>query len=122
MIACPSGEGCVFTESELSRFLPESSITALHKTRMEKEIDEANLLGLSKCPFCPYACVIENDQERLFTCMREGCEVVSCRQCKKVDHLPKTCAEVDDDLKTNGIHKVEGTFPSVQSCWDFFLS
>lgn len=76
---------------------------------MEKEINAANLLGLSKCPFCPYACVIENEQERLFTCMREGCEVISCRQCKKVDHLPKTCAEADDDLKVTGLHKVEGT-------------
>lgn len=58
------------------------------------------------CRFCPFACIIENPDERLFTCQRDECGVVSCRGCQKVDHLPKTCAEVDQDKKIDGMHLV----------------
>lgn len=118
-----SGEDCCFAESEYKRFLPETSIAALHKVsrayscvsctdevrqiRMEKEVDLADFADLAKCPFCIYACVIENAQERLFRCMRAGCEVVSCRECKKVDHLPKTCLEVSEDVVIDNRHAVE---------------
>lgn len=34
--------------------------------------------------FCPYAAIVENPDERLFTCMRDGCRVVSCRKCREV--------------------------------------
>lgn len=119
------GDGCLFTEAEYKRFLPETSISLLHKVslrlhslpyltervraqiRMEKEVDLAGFEDLAKCPFCPYACVIENAQERLFRCMRVGCEVVSCRECKKVDHLPKSCLEVSEDRIIDNRHTVE---------------
>lgn len=58
------------------------------------------------CRFCPFACIIENPDERLFTCQRDECGIVSCRGCQKVDHLPKTCAEVDQDKKIDGMHLV----------------
>lgn len=34
--------------------------------------------------FCPFAMIIENPDERLFECQRDDCQVVSCRECKKV--------------------------------------
>lgn len=34
--------------------------------------------------FCPYAAVIENPNERLFHCEREGCKKTSCRKCHEV--------------------------------------
>lgn len=120
-LPCMSGEGCLFHESEYSKFLPNTSIAAIHKIRMEREVDLAGLDGLAKCPyvassnfemvltvrrFCPYACVIDNPHERLFHCMREGCEVVSCRECGKVDHLPRTCLEMDADRITDARHTV----------------
>ena len=51
-LPCMSGDDCAaeFTIAEARKFLPESSIAALLKIRQEKEIDEAELFGLSKCP------------------------------------------------------------------------
>lgn len=42
------------------------------------------LMQLPKRSFCPYACYIENPQERLLRCERAECQKVTCRQCKKV--------------------------------------
>lgn len=51
--------------------------------------------------------IIENDQERLLICQREDCGITSCRQCKKENHLPKTCLEVAGDKKIDGLHLIE---------------
>jgi TRIAD3 protein (E3 ubiquitin-protein ligase RNF216) len=80
------------------------------RVKQRKEVEAAGIEGLEECPFCEYKCVIENEHEKLFTCRNEegGCAAVrfvymvpslgchltlpfSCRQCKKLDHLPKSC-------------------------------
>lgn len=47
--------------------------------------------------------------EKLFRCGNQegGCGVVSCRKCKKLDHLPKSCEEVEKDKKLDARHVVE---------------
>ncbi|GAA5944602.1 E3 ubiquitin-protein ligase RNF216 [Sporobolomyces koalae] len=109
ILPCMSTSGCpaTFPDSEIVKFLRRKSRDALHKIRQEKEIDSAQLEGLEKCPFCPFACIIENEQERLLHCQRPDCAVISCRQCKKKDHLPKTCQEVTEDAKIDAVHRVE---------------
>ncbi|ORY75997.1 hypothetical protein BCR35DRAFT_267719 [Leucosporidium creatinivorum] len=109
VLPCMSVDGCAssFPEAEAERVLPPITMAALHKIKQEKEVDLADLEGLEKCPFCPFAMVLDNEHERLFNCQREDCGIVSCRQCKKEDHLPKTCAEMDSDRKIDGIHRVE---------------
>ncbi|KPV73730.1 uncharacterized protein RHOBADRAFT_38348 [Rhodotorula graminis WP1] len=109
VLPCMSTSGCSakFLEREYPSFLSRKSIAALHRIKQEKEIDEAALEGLEKCPFCPFAMIIENPEERLFRCQREDCEVVSCRECKKKDHLPATCAEASDDARLSKFHAVE---------------
>jgi len=56
-----STSGCAssFPEVEIVKFLSRKSREALHKIRQEKEIDLAELSGLEKCPFCPFALIIE---------------------------------------------------------------
>ena len=81
----------MFSTGELERFLPQSSLTLLHKIIQEREIELAGIEGLESCPFCSYSVCIDNPDERLFTCLNESCLRVSCRQCGKEDHLPKTC-------------------------------
>ncbi|GAA5899721.1 hypothetical protein JCM8208_004545 [Rhodotorula glutinis] len=109
VLPCMSTSGCAakFLEREYPSFLSRKSIAALHRIKQEKEVDEAALEGLEKCPFCPFAMIIENPDERLFRCQREDCEVVSCRECKKKDHLPATCAEASDDARLSKFHAVE---------------
>ncbi|KAJ8487522.1 hypothetical protein ONZ45_g14302 [Pleurotus djamor] len=77
------------------------------RVKQRKEIEAAGLEGLEECPFCEYKVVIDNPDEKLFRCEREECGAVSCRACKKLDHLPKTCKEVSEDVQLGGQHAVE---------------
>lgn len=101
----------------------------LEKIRSEKAVEAAGLAGLSYCPHCSFGCVIDNPgtstqildspmtkhalirsywlDEKLFYCFNEECKKITCRQCQKPDHLPKTCDEYAADLKTDTIHRVE---------------
>ncbi|KAG9090822.1 hypothetical protein FS749_000263 [Ceratobasidium sp. UAMH 11750] len=101
--------GCklAFAESEIQRYLPAKSFELWHRIKQEQEIELAQIPGLESCPFCSYAVVIENDQERLFRCENARCGIVSCRECKKEDHLPKTCKEMEEDKVLDARHAVE---------------
>jgi TRIAD3 protein (E3 ubiquitin-protein ligase RNF216) len=73
--------------------------------KQQKEIEQADLEGLEKCPFCDCKYGIEADkaQDKLFGCENicKGYGVVSYRECKRLDHLPKSCKEkVLDGLGT----------------------
>ncbi|GAA6048852.1 hypothetical protein JCM3770_003652 [Rhodotorula araucariae] len=101
VLPCMSTSGCTstFLESEYPLFLPRKTVAALHKIKQEKEVDEAALEGLEKCPFCVFAMIIENEHERLFHCQHEGCRIK--------DHLPATCAEASEDAKLSTVHRIE---------------
>ncbi|TRM63521.1 hypothetical protein BD626DRAFT_494567 [Schizophyllum amplum] len=109
-IACMDQSGCkeLFPESELRRLLPDKLMDLYDRVKQRKEIEQAGLDGLEECPFCDYKCVIDNPDEKLFRCGNfEDCGAVSCRNCKKQDHLPRTCQEVDDDKILDSQHLVE---------------
>ncbi|KIY45011.1 hypothetical protein FISHEDRAFT_18691, partial [Fistulina hepatica ATCC 64428] len=108
-IVCMDQSGCKqpFPESELRRFLPEKLLALYERVKQRKEIEAAGLDGLEECPSCEYKCVIDNPDEKLFRCENEDCGAVTCRQCKKVDHLPKSCQEMEEDTKLDGQHTVE---------------
>lgn len=79
-------DGCTatFTASECARFLKQAQLDLLEKLRSAKAVDQAEIDGLAKCPHCPWACVIENPDEKLFHCQNEVCRKVTCRKCQKV--------------------------------------
>lgn len=98
-------DGCTaqFTASELARCLTQGQLDMLERFRSEKAIDLAELEGLSKCPHCPWACVIEDPSmfvcgqmatiaalthlhldEKLLRCKNDECMRVTCRKCQKV--------------------------------------
>ena len=85
--------GCTarFDEKELTRFLPSKSLELLQRLRFAQELEDAAIEGLETCPSCPWAVVIDNPDEKLFRCMNEDCGKVTCRQCRKVERLPKSC-------------------------------
>ena len=80
-----------FAERELARLLPLKSLDLLQRLQLAEELEEADIEGLETCPSCPWAVVIDNPEEKLFRCMNESCGKVSCRQCRKQEHLPKSC-------------------------------
>jgi TRIAD3 protein (E3 ubiquitin-protein ligase RNF216) len=50
---------------------------------------------------------LDHPDVKLLRCENEECLRVTCRACQKPDHLPKSCADYEADLKANSIHKVE---------------
>lgn len=108
-IVCMDQSGCKlpFPESELKRFLTPKLLSLYEKIKQAKEIEMAGLDGLEECPHCEFKVVIDNPEERLFRCQNEECGAVTCRECKKPDHLPRSCAEVDEDKKIDARHVVE---------------
>ncbi|RDB23527.1 hypothetical protein Hypma_009216 [Hypsizygus marmoreus] len=109
-IKCMDQSNCeaAFPASELRRFLPEKLMELWERVKQRKEVEAANLEGLEECPFCEWGCVIENEQEKLFRCGNvDDCGAISCRSCKKLDHLPKSCKEMEEDKHLDGQHAVE---------------
>ncbi|KAG0695366.1 hypothetical protein DFH29DRAFT_271846 [Suillus ampliporus] len=108
-MVCMDQSGCKlpFPQSELERFLTPKLLELYHRVRQRKDIEAAGLENLEECPFCEYKCVIENEMEKLFRCENVDCGAVSCRECKKPDHLPKSCKEVESDKNLNVQHIVE---------------
>ncbi|KAH7906652.1 hypothetical protein BJ138DRAFT_1129757 [Hygrophoropsis aurantiaca] len=108
-IVCMDQSGCKlpFPECELERFLSSKLLELYHRVKQRKEIEAAGLENLEECPFCEYKCVIENEMEKLFRCENADCGAVSCRQCKKLDHLPKSCKEMEEDKHLDAQHVVE---------------
>ncbi|KAI0820517.1 hypothetical protein BC628DRAFT_1330161 [Trametes gibbosa] len=108
-IVCMDQSGCKlpFPDSELRRFLSPKLLELYERVKQCKEIEAAGLENLEECPFCDYKVVIENENERLFRCENKTCGAVTCRQCKKPDHLPKSCQEVANDKKLDVRHAIE---------------
>jgi TRIAD3 protein (E3 ubiquitin-protein ligase RNF216) len=81
----------------------------------------AEIDGLESCPFCPFAIVIENPDEKLFHCLNDACKKITCRNCKRPvswppktgsitdhqSHIPKRCDEMDADDKLDRRHAIE---------------
>ncbi|KAJ6547672.1 hypothetical protein B0H19DRAFT_1212188 [Mycena capillaripes] len=108
-IICMDQSGCklAFPDTELYRFLTPKLMSLYERVKQTKEVEAAGIEGLEECPFCEYKCVIENEQEKLFACRNDECAAVSCRQCKQLDHLPKSCKEMEEDKTLDGRHTIE---------------
>ena len=79
-------DGCkaLFTASECNRFLQPPQLALLERLRSETAIDLAELAGLAKCPHCPWACIVDNPNEKLLLCGNEECQRITCLKCQKV--------------------------------------
>ncbi|KAG5635251.1 hypothetical protein H0H81_011937 [Sphagnurus paluster] len=66
-IKCMDQSGCtaLISTSELQRFLPPKLMELYERVKQRKELDSAGLEGLEECPFCDWAVVIENPDEKL---------------------------------------------------------
>ncbi|TFK18193.1 hypothetical protein FA15DRAFT_269541 [Coprinopsis marcescibilis] len=123
-LACISQSSCTdsFSASTLRHILPPPLLRLYDRLTQQKELREAFGVaangdgndgqggGLEECPFCDWACVIEVEKsvDRLFRCGNEDvCGIVSCRLCRREEHVPKSCKEVDEEERNAGRLAVE---------------
>ncbi|WVO24272.1 uncharacterized protein IAS62_005636 [Cryptococcus decagattii] len=91
---------------------------SLHRRlKQARELQLAAIEGLESCPSCPYSAIIENPDEKLFKCMNETCRQVTCRKCRRKEHIPKTCEGMDKE-RTNRRDAVEGAMSAalIRNC------
>ncbi|RHZ43160.1 E3 ubiquitin-protein ligase RNF216 [Aspergillus thermomutatus] len=109
-LQCFDTSGCQasFPRSDLKEVLGSSMMAKLDALQQQDEISRARIDGLESCPFCEFKAIcppVEEDRE--FRCCNPCCEVVSCRLCKDVTHVPKTCEEAKRDRGISERHLVE---------------
>lgn len=92
---CPEVE-CkgVISEENLKHLLSEAVLTNIMQRRQQEEITNAAIDDLESCPFCDFKIIMPNKSDRVFICQNPGCMKDSCRLCKELNHIPKTCREV----------------------------
>ncbi|GAA6060626.1 hypothetical protein JCM10212_006377 [Sporobolomyces blumeae] len=120
-LPCMTTCSAAFAPASYKKWMPDKLRETLERLETEKTVEMAfeGVEGFEKCPFCPFACFIENENERLIRCLRgEECGKVSCRKCKKEDHLPMTCEEADLEARMGGVHAVEDAMSTalIRSC------
>ncbi|KAK7956225.1 uncharacterized protein PG986_005447 [Apiospora aurea] len=109
-LTCMSMEGCQagFSASQRKTFLDEKLQVALDRIEQQAMLEMAGIESLETCPFCPFAMEyppVEENKE--FRCANADCEIVSCRLCRKVTHIPKTCAEAAAEEGHEARHTIE---------------
>ncbi|GAQ06194.1 hypothetical protein ALT_3515 [Aspergillus lentulus] len=109
-LQCFDTSGCQagFPRSDIKDVLGFSMMAKLDALQQQDEISRASIEGLESCPFCEFKAIcppVEEDRE--FRCCNPSCEVVSCRLCKDVTHVPKTCEEAKKDRGVSERHLVE---------------
>ena len=107
-LSCMAMDGCdaIFHESEVKRFLSKKTYNLWMRMKTAEEIRAANIPGMQMCPFCDYAYVAENPLP-LFTCSNKDCGIVSCSACKRKDHRPQTCSDLDRESRMTDEQKAE---------------
>ncbi|KAK5661183.1 hypothetical protein OQA88_11074 [Cercophora sp. LCS_1] len=107
-LKCMSMDGCPggFSRDQKNVFLDEGMKKALDRIEQDRAL--ADIPGLSRCPFCPYAEEYPPVEEnKIFDCKNPGCEKSSCRLCQKDSHIPKTCEEVVREQGESARHLLE---------------
>ena len=109
-VLCMDGSGCKeeFSREEKHRFLDTKMLELLERLQQQADLRAADVEGLESCPFCDYAAIyppVEEDKE--FRCLMPTCEIVSCRLCRQVSHIPKTCAEYKKEQGVEERHVLE---------------
>ena len=94
-LSCMDMGGCKesIPLSEISRVLPKDVFEKYEYRQAQEAIVEAKVEGLVYCPFCNIPYEVDKCLQVL-ECANTKCLKVSCIQCKKLNHLPLLCEEV----------------------------
>ena len=68
-----------FTLSTLKKALSANVFSNLLRKVQEEEIRQAGIPNLVACPFCSFATIMENPDDKIFRCQNPSCLRESCR-------------------------------------------
>lgn len=107
---CMDASGCCakLSREDVGRAIPIITFDRLEFNQQQAEIAAAKIEGLEQCPSCDYQAICGDLlEEPLFNCQNSECCVVSCRKCRKLNHVPKTCEEAAKDRIQSLRHMIE---------------
>ncbi|CAF1668988.1 unnamed protein product, partial [Adineta ricciae] len=93
--SCP-GE---YTMRLVGELLPPKDLKRLNRRIQEENIRQAEIDGLECCPYCPYAVIVDNPDDKVFRCLNPECMKETCRLCKEPSHIPLRCDEVEKGME-----------------------
>ncbi|KAK7870948.1 hypothetical protein R5R35_012166 [Gryllus longicercus] len=114
-------EGCKeeFSFDILKTVLNPEVFSRLLIRKQYEEVNAAGIPGLETCSFCEF-CSIPPAEDKLFRCLNPTCMKVTCRSCKKLDHLPLSCEEFtqkETRQKMQSYVEDKMTEALVRTCW-----
>lgn len=86
--------------SALEGCLPPPLLSLYNQVALKKDLRDARIQGLEECPFCDFACIIEEPVEEMsiFLCGDDRCGLRTCRMCRRQEHPGRHCGEGKDDM------------------------
>ncbi|XP_070182008.1 E3 ubiquitin-protein ligase RNF216-like isoform X2 [Littorina saxatilis] len=87
--------------SVLKVVLPSSMFSKVLRKLQEEEVRQAGIPDLVDCPFCNFATIMDNPEDRVFHCLNPECLKDSCRFCQEPNHVPLKCEEVEKQSETD---------------------
>nr|KAG5689767.1 hypothetical protein BaRGS_031168 [Batillaria attramentaria] len=87
--------------SVLKDVLPSTMFSKMLRKMQEEEVRQAGIPDLVECPFCSFATIMANPEDRVFRCLNPECLRDSCRLCREPNHVPLKCEEVEKQNETD---------------------
>ncbi|XP_021369677.1 uncharacterized protein LOC110460829 [Mizuhopecten yessoensis] len=90
-----------FPLSVLQEVMSQNMFSILLRRKQEEEVKQADIPDLISCPFCSFATIISNPDDKVFKCLNPECLRESCRLCKEPNHVPLACNEIERQGERN---------------------
>lgn len=99
VVRCMQTSGCSgkFSDAALRRALTAKMYARYSRRSAALHAVASGLKDLVACPGCDFMVEINDQNENLIRCLDPDCRKVTCRWCRKDNHLPLRCEEVEDN-------------------------
>ncbi|XP_018027113.2 E3 ubiquitin-protein ligase RNF216 isoform X2 [Hyalella azteca] len=108
-----------FSLNVIKTVLKSSVFSNLLKRKQAEEIMAAGIADLECCPFCNFATIMPNKEDKIFHCLNPECLKDTCRLCKEPAHIPLRCEEIETKAQLSARTYLENqmTEAMVRECY-----
>lgn len=115
--ACLTACTAEFSLKVLRTVLKPTVFSRMVQKKQLEEVQAAGIEDLENCPFCGFA-TIPHPDSTVFMCYNPECMRDSCRKCKRPNHIPQRCEEIESkEVKMRTFIEDRMTDALVRSCW-----